>query len=215
MSIYDIIFYGEFMNSIKEKIENEVVIKKSRFVALAYPVNTDVEANEILKKVKKEHFNANHHTYAYIIGDTGRVQKASDDGEPTRTAGFPILEVLHKHNLTNMILIVVRYFGGIKLGAGGLIRAYSSSASEVIKLVTLTKKQTTFTCKVKCSYDFIGNIDKYLRENTVLLDVVYDQDISFSFKINSDNYEEVKTSIFNMNGFEDKLVIESEYSEYA
>jgi uncharacterized YigZ family protein len=203
------------MNSIKEKTVNELVIKKSKFVALAYPINSDIEAKEVLKEVKKEHYNANHHTYAYVIGDTGRIQKASDDGEPTRTAGFPILEVLHKNDLTNTIVIVVRYFGGIKLGAGGLIRAYSSSASEVIKLVPLTKKQTTFTCKVKCSYDNIGNIDKYLREKTELLNVVYDQDISFSFKVNSDSYETVKDALFNMNNFNDKLSIESEHSEYA
>ncbi|MBI9009455.1 MAG: YigZ family protein [Tenericutes bacterium] len=203
------------MNSIKEKTSNELVIKKSKFIALAYPVNSDDEANEILKAVRKEHYSANHHCYAYVIGDSGIIQKASDDGEPTRTAGFPILEVLHKNELTNIIVIVVRYFGGTLLGAGGLIRAYSSSAVEVIKKVCLTKKQTTFTCSVKCSYDFIGSIDKYLRENTELLDVLYDKDITFSFKINSDNFDTVKETLFSKNNFEDKLIVHSTYSEYA
>ncbi len=84
-----------------------------------------------------------------------------------------------------------------------------------MKLVSLTKKQTTFTCSVKCSYDFIGNIDKFIRENTELIEVKYDQDITFSFKVNSDNFDMVKASLFNKNSFEDKLVVESEYSEYA
>jgi uncharacterized YigZ family protein len=203
------------MNSIKEKTSNELIVKKSRFLAIALPVYTETEANEVLKKVKKEHYSANHHTFAYVLGDTGKIQKASDDGEPTRTAGFPILEVIHKNELTNIIIIVIRYFGGIKLGAGGLIRAYSSAASEVLKLVTLTKKQTTYTCKVTCSYDFIGNIDKYLRENTELLDVIYGKDITFSFKVSSVDFDLVKENLFHKNNYEDNLIIESEYTEYA
>ena len=203
------------MKSIKEKTISELVVKKSKFIALAYPVNNDIEANIILKEVKKEHLNANHYTFAYVIGDTGIVQKASDDGEPTRTAGFPILEVLHKNDLTNIIIIVIRYFGGIKLGTGGLIRAYSSSASDVIKLVTLTKKQTTYTCTVKCSYDNIGSVDKFLRENTELLEISYDQIICFSFRTSSINFEDVKEGLFNRNHFQDNLSIESEYTEYA
>lgn len=203
------------MNSIKTKTVNEIIIKKSRFIAIAIPLNTEDEIAIALKNIKKEYLNATHYTYAYILGDTGRIQKASDDGEPTRTAGFPILEVLHKNDLTNILLVVIRYFGGIKLGAGGLIRAYSSSASEVINLVSLTKKITTYTCSVKCSYDSLGAIDKYLRENTKLLNVSYDSMISFSFRINKDNYETVKETLFHKNNFQDNLIVESESSIYA
>jgi len=203
------------MYSIKSKTTNEITIKKSRFLAVAIPVFEESNIATILKKIKKEYLGANHYTYAYVIGDSGRIQKASDDGEPTRTAGFPILEVLHKHELTNIIVIVIRYFGGIKLGTGGLIRAYSSSASEVLKIVTLTKKVTTFKCSLKCSYDYLGDIDKYIRENTDLIDVSYDSEITFIFSLVSDNFKAIKNSLFNRNHYTDRLVILEEYSEYA
>ncbi|MCK5731981.1 MAG: YigZ family protein [Tenericutes bacterium] len=203
------------MNSILEKTINEIHIKKSRFIAIALPIQEEQNIKESIKLIKKEYTNANHYTYAYILGDKGNIQKASDDGEPTRTAGFPILEVLQKNDLTNILIVVIRYFGGVKLGTGGLIRAYSGSASEVIKITTKTKKITTYECLVKCSYDYIGNIDKYLREHTVLLDVAYDNEITFKFKINSLNYDEVKSQLFNKNNYHDTMQIITESSEYA
>ncbi|XFA99761.1 YigZ family protein [Candidatus Izemoplasma sp. B36] len=203
------------MNSILKKTINEIEIKKSRFIAVACPVNEESEIQDLLKSLKKDYVGASHYTYAYTLGDTGNIQKASDDGEPTRTAGFPILEVISKNNLTNIIIVVIRYFGGTLLGAGGLIRAYSSSASEVIKLVTLTKKITTYECIVTCSYDNLGNIDRYLRENTNLINVAYDSEITFTFKINALDFEEVKSQLFNKNSYEDKLTVVNETSEYA
>ncbi len=206
---------GDFMRSVKEKTVNEIIVNKSRFIAVIYPVFDIDDTHDLLKTIKKEYLNASHYTYAYIIGDEGRIQKASDDGEPTRTAGFPILDVLHKNDMTNVLLIVIRYFGGIKLGAGGLIRAYSTAASDVLKHVVFTKKTTTFTCRVECSYDHLGPIDKYLRENTELLNVAYDSSICFTFKINSECFETVKENLFNKNGFTDTLKKQSEVSEYV
>jgi len=208
-------FYGENMYSIKEKISHEIQVKKSRFISVAIPIITEDEAKEQLTELKKDYPNANHYTFAYVLGDDGRIQKASDDGEPTRTAGYPMLEILLKQNLTNILVVVIRYFGGIKLGAGGLIRAYSTSASEVLKLVTLTTKQTTYECKVKTDYDHIGAIDQFLREHTKLTSVTYDQEIIFRFQINSTEYENVKEQLFHKNNFEDRLEIISEYSRYA
>ncbi len=203
------------MNSIREKTSNEIEIKKSRFIGIAIPVDNEDEIRVILKNIRKAHVNASHYTYAYILGDLGNIQRASDDGEPTRTAGFPILEVLLKHKLTNIILIVVRYFGGTKLGAGGLIRAYSSSASEIIKQVVLTKKITTYDCLVTCSYDNIGNIDRYLREKSLLKEIKYDSDVTFFFSVTADIFEEVKTNVFNKNSYQDNLKILNESSQYA
>jgi uncharacterized YigZ family protein len=203
------------MYSIKEKTVSEIEIKKSRFIGVSYPVNDETETNDILKNIRKEYPNANHYTYAYVLGDNGIIQKASDDGEPTRTAGFPILEVIHKNELTNILVIVIRYFGGIKLGAGGLIRAYSSSATDVLSKTVLTKKITTYECKVTCSYDNLGNIDKFVRENTNLLDIKYDQDITFFFKITKDQFDMVKEQLFNKNSYQDLLEIIDETSEYA
>lgn len=203
------------MNSIKTKTVNELIVKKSRFIAVAYPVFEVSDIQTALSECKKDYQNANHYTYAYILGDTGNIQKASDDGEPTRTAGYPILEVLLNNGMTNVLIVVIRYFGGIKLGTGGLIRAYTSSASNVLNLVTKTKKTTTYTCTVTCSYDCLGNMDKYLRENTNLIDVSYDKAITFRFEVTAENFETTKENIFNKNQFEDHLIVLSENSEYC
>lgn len=202
------------MNSIKTKTVNERIVKKSRFIAIAYPVFDESDIQTVFTECKKEYPNANHYTYAYILGDNENIQKASDDGEPTRTAGFPILEVLLNNKMTNVIIVVVRYFGGIKLGTGGLIRAYASSASSVLNLVTKTKKITTYTCSVTCCYDCLGNMDKYLRENTNLINVAYDKEITFNFEVTDENFEDTKTSIFSRNHFEEKLIIISKKSAY-
>ncbi len=203
------------MYSIKEKTVNEIIIKKSRFIGIAIPIQSEADAKTNLKKIKKEYLNATHYTYAYVIGDSGNIQKASDDGEPTRTAGYPILEVIAKNNLTNIILIVIRYFGGTKLGAGGLIRAYTSTAADLIPLCKLTQKTTTYKCSVQTVYDNIGNIDRFLRENTELLNVKYDSTIIFEFSVNKRNYDFVKEQLFQKNNFEDKLEIIDEYSAYV
>ncbi len=203
------------MYSIKTRLDNEISINKSRFIGIIIPIQTEDQAKNELEKIRKTYLNATHYTYAYILGDSGTIQKASDDGEPTRTAGYPILEVMHKNNLTNAILIVVRYFGGIKLGAGGLIRAYSKCASEAVAMSVLTEKNITYTCRLSTNYDNLGNIDKYIRENTELQNVAYDKDVEFTFKINSKVYDEVKEALFNKNDFENRLEIIEEHSEYS
>lgn len=203
------------MYSVKQRIDNEIVVRKSRFIGIILPITTEDDAKSFLSSIKKEYLNATHYTYAYKLGDQGIIQKASDDGEPTRTAGYPILEVLNKNELTDVILVVIRYFGGILLGAGGLIRAYSSAAADVVKLSTLTQKRTTYTCRLITDYDHLGNIDRAIRENTELLDVSYDQGISFQFKIFAEKYEEIKEQLFKKNNFEDRLEIIDEFTEYA
>ena len=111
-------------------ITNEIEIKKSRFITYLYKLNDENEIDEIINNIKKEHKKARHVVYVYKINNTGKI---NDDGEPKGTAGMPIFNVIEKNNLNNILIIVVRYFGGIKLGAGGLFRAYSNSASEIIK----------------------------------------------------------------------------------
>lgn len=111
-------------------LTNEIEIKKSRFITYLYKLNDENEIDEIINNIKKEHKKARHVVYVYKINNTGKI---NDDGEPKGTAGMPIFNVIEKNNLNNILIIVVRYFGGIKLGAGGLFRAYSNSASEIIK----------------------------------------------------------------------------------
>ena len=127
------------MKIIDKEIINEIIIEKSRFITYLKRVDSIDEANEYLQTIKKKHYDATHHCFALIIDD---IVRSNDNGEPSGTAGVPILDVLKKNDITNTICIVVRYFGGIKLGAGGLVRAYSSSASEALKKASfLTKKE--------------------------------------------------------------------------
>lgn len=111
----------------------ELVIKKSKFIAYKYEINSLQEVKEILQNLKKEHKKANHICFAYLYSKELVSEKCSDDGEPNRTAGYPILQVMKKKNLTNTLVAVVRYFGDVKLGAGGLTRAYTNVTSEVLK----------------------------------------------------------------------------------
>ena len=111
-------------------IENEIIIKKSKFITKFYNIDDESIVKDIIENLKKEYKKATHITYAYSINGK---EKAVDDGEPSHTAGLPILNVIHMKNLNNVLIVVIRYFGGIKLGAGGLTRAYSKSAAEIIK----------------------------------------------------------------------------------
>ncbi len=201
------------MRSIAGSTKTEIVEKKSRFIGLIYHVETIEDILDILDKVKKDYPNANHYTYAYILDDLH--QKASDDGEPTRTAGYPILEILKNNQLNDCLLIVIRYFGGILLGTGGLIRAYSKSASSVIAISDITEKITTFTCQVTCGYDYLGNIDKIIREKTDLKNVIYDQEVKFIFQIKESLLPSLKTELFNANNYLDRLEIILEEKLYS
>jgi len=111
------------MRSVPTLVQTEIVIQKSRFLGFLDHVESESEAKAILSKFKEAYPDATHHVFAYVIGSEREIQRASDAGEPSRTAGMPVMEVLQKQNLTDVIAIVIRYFGGIKLGAGGLIRA--------------------------------------------------------------------------------------------
>ena len=147
------------MRKIKEIIENTIIIDKSEFITTIYPVDTLEEVNQLLQAARKKYYDATHNCYAYII-DNGNIQKCSDDGEPSKTAGYPMLDVLKKKDLTNVLAITTRYFGGIKLGAGGLIRAYSSSVSTALKDALLYTSKLLFLYEVKMPYsDYSRNID--------------------------------------------------------
>lgn len=125
------------MYVIDRDIENEIIIKKSRFITKLYYLDNVEKVQSIIDNLKKEHKKCTHICYAYIINSK---EKAVDDGEPSGTAGRPILNVIQKKNITNVLVVVIRYFGGIKLGAGGLVRAYTTSTSEAFKLVNLIEK---------------------------------------------------------------------------
>ena len=149
------------MISVVDNI-NTIIINKSKFIALTYHIDNIDEINNLLDKVKKEYKDATHYCYAYILDNS---EKANDDGEPSGTAGLPILNVLKKENLNHVLCIVVRYFGGIKLGAGGLIRAYSNATKEVI----ITKKfNEGYLIKIDIDYSNIKQIEYQLINSTIV-----------------------------------------------
>lgn len=201
------------MKSILGFTEVSYVEKKSRFIGLAFHAETIDEVNSHLEKAKTLHPGANHYTYAYILSDSE--QKCSDDGEPSRTAGYPILEVIKNNGLNDVLVVVVRYFGGILLGAGGLIRAYSHTAALALEESVKTKKITTVSAMVECDYDNLGNIDKLIREQTQLENVEYDQRIKFYFSLPESQLPEIKDRLFNFNNYEDKLIIIKETESYV
>lgn len=150
--------------TIQKEATAEIVIEKSRFITYMGKAESAEAAHRFIQKVKEEHPLATHHCWAYITGQGGTQQKASDDGEPSGTAGRPILEVLAKHGLRDTVCVVVRYFGGIKLGAGGLIRAYSQAAKEGVKASGLARKSLHRKLAVTIDYPLLGQVEKGIHQ---------------------------------------------------
>lgn len=171
--------------TIKENGDYELVIKKSRFICSLKRTESEKDAQLFIESVKKEHPKANHNCSAYLIGENSRIQRASDDGEPSGTAGIPILEILTKNELENVTAVVTRYFGGIKLGAGGLIRAYGKATSEAVKKVGLVEKQLHQFLSVDVSYPMSGKLQNALHQSAYRLESIdYTEHVAFSCLVN-------------------------------
>ncbi|MDT0712715.1 YigZ family protein [Staphylococcus epidermidis] len=191
--------------TIKQAHSIENVISKSRFIAYIKPVSTENEAKAFIDEIKTKHKDATHNCSAYTVGPEMNIQKANDDGEPSGTAGIPMLEILKKQEIHNVCVVVTRYFGGIKLGAGGLIRAYSGAVRDVIYDIGRVELREAIPVTVTLDYDQTGKFEYELASTTFLLreqfytdkvsyqiDVVkneYDAFIDFLNRITSGNYD--------------------------
>ncbi|MGX1262610.1 putative YigZ family protein [Rossellomorea marisflavi] len=151
--------------TVKGPGENEIVIERSRFIAHVARAETEEEAQAFIADIKKQHWNANHNCSAYMIGENNLIQKANDDGEPSGTAGVPMLEVLKKRDLKDTVVVVTRYFGGIKLGAGGLIRAYGKSTSEGLNATGVVERKLMRIMKTKIDYTWLGKVENEIRSS--------------------------------------------------
>ncbi|WP_421381498.1 YigZ family protein [Bacillus salacetis] len=151
--------------TVKETGEHEITIERSRFIAHIKRAESEEEAQEFIQQIKKEHWNANHNCSAYMIGEHNLIQKANDDGEPSGTAGVPMLEVLKKRDLKDTVVVVTRYFGGIKLGAGGLIRAYGKSVSEGLNAIGVVERTLMRVMKTKIDYTWLGKVENEIRSS--------------------------------------------------
>ena len=169
------------MKIILETKETEIVEKKSRFIANIAAVASEEEAIEFIEKIKKKYYDARHNCYAYIIGDKGDKKKCSDDGEPQRSAGMPMMEVLENQGYFDIVVVVTRYFGGTLLGVGGLIRAYQGAVIEGLNASVSGEIHEGFRAKYRFGYDFYGKI-KYIAEseNIVIEDTLFDENVTMS-----------------------------------
>ena len=162
----------------KQFSESIFIEKKSKFISYIAPAYTEQEAVDFINSIKKKHYDASHNCSAFIIGEEGNIQRSSDDGEPSGTAGIPILEVLRKESLTNTAVVVTRYFGGIMLGAGGLIRAYTKGCADAVNAAGIMRLQPYDLYEVTIDYNMLSKIQheigkkEYLIGDTQYLDIV-------------------------------------------
>jgi uncharacterized YigZ family protein len=154
----------QYPSTIAAPVEHELVVKKSRFIGLAHPVASPDDAEQVIARVKKQAWDARHHCVAMVTGLLGDQARSSDDGEPSGTAGMPILEVLRRRELTDVVVVVTRYFGGVKLGAGGLVRAYSSAASETLDRAAIVRRETLTRATLVVPHADAGRYDHLLRD---------------------------------------------------
>lgn len=154
--------------TIRQDGQAQEEIKKSRFICHAKRVYSEEEARDFIAAIKKEHYKATHNCSAFIVGEKSEIKRTSDDGEPSGTAGVPMLGVLENHQLTNVCFVVTRYFGGIKLGAGGLIRAYAGSVALAIKEIGLSEIKEQAGLRLKMSYSQYQNFDNFLKAEDLI-----------------------------------------------
>lgn len=150
--------------TIAKKGFDEIIINKSRFIGYASPIASEEEAISFIREIKEKHKDATHNVYGYVYGKESNIQRFSDDGEPSGTAGIPVLEVIKKEELRNLVVVVTRYFGGTKLGGGGLIRAYTKSAKLAIDSSIIVQNKLFNILLIKTSYSSYGKIENYFLE---------------------------------------------------
>lgn len=188
------------MITIKDNTINEIIIKNSRFITLLYKINSIDDINKYLEESKKRFPKATHYCYAYILND---YKKASDDGEPGGTAGMPILNVLEKENINKVLAIVIRYFGGIKLGAGGLVRAYSKNVKEAINNSKLSFLIPGKLIQLTFDYSKQKQLDYLLKDNTIIKQN-FDEQITYQVLINNNDLD--KLSCYNYEVLSDEYI---------
>ena len=165
---------------LNENCSAEIIVNKSTFIAYLYCVSTKQDVKNILEHLKQQHPKANHYCYGYLL-DNNRTQKYSDDSEPAKTAGFPILDVLKKNNIDECLAVVVRYFGGIKLGAGGLTRAYRSAITNVLSKTILVEKIEVPVYHLTVDYHINDETKDFLDKNCILLNTTYNENVVYEF----------------------------------
>ena len=184
-------------------------IKKSRFICHAKRIYSEEEARVFIAAIKKEHYKATHNCSAFIVGEKSEIKRTSDDGEPSGTAGVPMLGVMENHQVTNVCFVVTRYFGGIKLGAGGLIRAYAGSVALAIKEIGLIEIKEQAGLRLKMSYSQYQNFDNFLKaENLIEFDTEFTDLVATTIYIDKQEKEPLEQKLVEF--FNGKIQIDDQ-----
>ena len=192
--------------TIKEDGQVQEEIKKSRFICHAKRVYSEEEARAFITAIKKEHYKATHNCSAFIIGERSEIKRTSDDGEPSGTAGIPMLGVLENHNLTNVCVVVTRYFGGIKLGAGGLIRAYAGSVALAVKEIGIVEIKEQAGIQIQMSYAQYQEYGNFLKEHNLMeLETNFTDQVDTIIFVDKEVKEDTKSALIEF--FNGKVIL--------
>ena len=178
---------------------DEIIIEKSTFIGYAKPIKTEEEAVDFINEIKKKHKDATHNVWAYTVGKSMNIQRYSDDGEPQGTAGIPTLEVIKKEDLRDVVVVVTRYFGGIKLGAGGLVRAYTKGAKVGIEAAKVIEKVKYKDVRIKIDYNLLGKVqNEIMNMGYFVKDTVYEDNVEFIVYSRIDKVEKLTERIIDI-----------------
>ena len=189
------------LKTIKENVTSEIVEKKSKFIADIIYVQNIEEAEEQINRIKKKYFDAKHHCFAYsIMTNEGIVNRLSDDGEPSGTAGAPMLNIINKNELINVLVVVTRYFGGILLGTGGLVRAYSESTIKAINSAEFVIEERGYEVELEINYNDFEKLSYYCKKNNInTINTEYGEKIICVLEINNEEKEKLLNNIEELN----------------
>ena len=204
------------LKTIKNNGIAEIIEKKSKFIGQAFYVENKEKAEEIIKEIRKKYSDARHNCYAYsILEENTESTKSSDDGEPAGTAGMPILNVIKENNLKNILVIVTRYFGGILLGAGGLVRCYTKATTESIKNAIIVEKEIGYKIKFVTNYNKQEELKYYLKQNLCnIIDTTYLEKIEIIAEISEKVKKEIKENLVKKDKmYECAEILETKYIE--
>ena len=193
--------------TIKENSYDEFVEKKSTFITHLIRVTSEEEAREFIQKMKKKHYDATHVCSCYVVGDNNEITRANDDGEPSGTAGAPMLDVLVKNEIKNVCATVIRYFGGTKLGTGGLVRAYGGGVINALKNATLVERKDALEIRLELDYSLNGKIEYEIEKtNFIVNNLEYIDKIIYTIYVMEEDYESFQSWIANLTNGQFKIL---------
>ncbi|MFR8869695.1 YigZ family protein [Paraclostridium sordellii] len=191
---------------------DEIIIEKSTFIGYAKPISTEEEAVEFINEIKKKHKDATHNVWAYTVGQNMNIQRYSDDGEPQGTAGIPTLEVIKKEDLRDVVVVVTRYFGGIKLGAGGLVRAYTKGAKIGLEAAKIIEKVNYQEVKIQIDYNQLGKVqNEIMNMGYFIKDTIYEDNVEIIVYSKQDKLEEIINKITDITSATANIVLGEEF----